>query len=637
MYAAISGRSRTISRFVTTYFNSNRLKVRSASSGISHAPPETLRDGERGVTETQTPGIRKPGTRSCSESSRRVHRDRTRRNEVFSCAVGWPASCVEGGSVADAELGVGLAEAVEQVRVELEDAIKRGEGSSVAFETGPVEMEFEVVFAASGGGDVGFACGLSTSRPAATSSQNVDEPLEDRVATGGPCNRKQVAHRGTRRPVIGSDDGPVPRRAYPAAPSTGDGPPFRFGSGYVVRQGQVLTAAHVLVAADPNLAVDELDTVHVGDRCSIATWDALKLATTADDIHWIDATVSAVDPASDVAVIAVEGIGDGMPPVRFGRLDGEEPVRWSAVGFPNAGLTEQGDSPSRAWGDVDAVTNEFDERLGMTVRSREPGLMTWRASGWAGLSGAAVFVNAYPHRSRRRGHATLRAQPHWRAHHTGAPARRRCPSVRGPGDRADRGRDMPVAGETGYCARRRRPSVRRGGRVARPRRTAPVVARHAARRAAHHQRRRPSGHREERGRGQGPCRLRTARSCTAPLEDLDGLVYLSPRTGVAALTPAHVYESIATLAEPEEANNWLAMWDHLQLEAFSSLWSTLRHRRVVVVLDHLDDLQNQRNPGTHRQRSGCVAGVGRPLTPHPPRVVTTSRQRLKLPPELLRA
>ena len=58
--------------------------------------------------------------------------------------------------MADAELGVGLAEAVEQVRVELEDAIKRGEGSSVAFETGPVEMEFEVAFAASGGGDVGF-------------------------------------------------------------------------------------------------------------------------------------------------------------------------------------------------------------------------------------------------------------------------------------------------------------------------------------------------------------------------------------------------------------------------------------------------------------------------------------------------
>ena len=56
----------------------------------------------------------------------------------------------------DAELGVGLAEAVEQVRVELEDAIKRGEGSSVAFETGPVEMEFNVAFTAAGGGAASF-------------------------------------------------------------------------------------------------------------------------------------------------------------------------------------------------------------------------------------------------------------------------------------------------------------------------------------------------------------------------------------------------------------------------------------------------------------------------------------------------
>ncbi len=53
----------------------------------------------------------------------------------------------------DAELGVGLAEAVEQVRSELEVAINRGAASSVAFEAGPVEMEFDVAFSASGGGD----------------------------------------------------------------------------------------------------------------------------------------------------------------------------------------------------------------------------------------------------------------------------------------------------------------------------------------------------------------------------------------------------------------------------------------------------------------------------------------------------
>ena len=40
--------------------------------------------------------------------------------------------------------GVGLADAIKQVRAELEEAIKEGAGSSVAFRAGTVEMEFEV-------------------------------------------------------------------------------------------------------------------------------------------------------------------------------------------------------------------------------------------------------------------------------------------------------------------------------------------------------------------------------------------------------------------------------------------------------------------------------------------------------------
>ena len=53
------------------------------------------------------------------------------------------------------------------------------------------------------------------------------------------------------------------------------------------------------------------------------------------------------------------------------------------------------------------------------------------------------------------------------------------------------------------------------------------------------------------------------------------LVYLSTRTGVAALTPSHVYESIATLAEPDEAERLARLWDNMQLDAFPSLWSAL--------------------------------------------------------------
>ena len=52
--------------------------------------------------------------------------------------------------------GIGLAVAIGQVRAELERAISDGEHSSVAFRAGPVELEFEVAFARTGGVDGGF-------------------------------------------------------------------------------------------------------------------------------------------------------------------------------------------------------------------------------------------------------------------------------------------------------------------------------------------------------------------------------------------------------------------------------------------------------------------------------------------------
>lgn len=53
-------------------------------------------------------------------------------------------------------IGVGLADAIGQVRAELERAIKDGENSTVAFRAGPVELEFEVAFTRTGGVDGGF-------------------------------------------------------------------------------------------------------------------------------------------------------------------------------------------------------------------------------------------------------------------------------------------------------------------------------------------------------------------------------------------------------------------------------------------------------------------------------------------------
>ena len=53
-------------------------------------------------------------------------------------------------------VGVGLADAINQVRAELEQAIKDGQGSPVAFRAGPVELEFEVAFTKTGGVNGGF-------------------------------------------------------------------------------------------------------------------------------------------------------------------------------------------------------------------------------------------------------------------------------------------------------------------------------------------------------------------------------------------------------------------------------------------------------------------------------------------------
>lgn len=53
-------------------------------------------------------------------------------------------------------VGVGLADAIGQVRAELEQAIRDGEESPVKFRAGPVELEFEVAFTRAGGVSGGF-------------------------------------------------------------------------------------------------------------------------------------------------------------------------------------------------------------------------------------------------------------------------------------------------------------------------------------------------------------------------------------------------------------------------------------------------------------------------------------------------
>jgi hypothetical protein len=57
--------------------------------------------------------------------------------------------------MADDEVGVGLADAIANIRRELERATVEGHNSVIGFEPGPVELEFEVGFQTTTEGEAG--------------------------------------------------------------------------------------------------------------------------------------------------------------------------------------------------------------------------------------------------------------------------------------------------------------------------------------------------------------------------------------------------------------------------------------------------------------------------------------------------
>lgn len=158
-------------------------------------------------------------------------------------------------------------------------------------------------------------------------------------------------------------------------PASGGGGRFTFGSGYLVAPGRVLTAAHVLIAPDRHRPTTK------GQFCEVLF--------PQDNESWVPSQVFWIDPERDVAVVDVEA-GTGLEPVRWGRVEGDEPLMWSAIGFPVASLDEAGRQPEHAWGETSAITQRPAQKLGLTVNSRHV-RSSARGSGWAGLSGAAVF------------------------------------------------------------------------------------------------------------------------------------------------------------------------------------------------------------------------------------------------------
>jgi hypothetical protein len=151
---------------------------------------------------------------------------------------------------------------------------------------------------------------------------------------------------------------------------------YGFGSGYVIAPGLVLTAAHVL---EPQKGTP----AEKAQPCEVRAWRSAV---------WSPALVHWVDPALEVAVVmcATCALPGG---VQWGRLTGVHHVDWTAVGFPVASVEDTGRQAEQAWGEASPLSAAESGRLALTVTSREAEDVTPGQSGWAGLSGAAVFCN----------------------------------------------------------------------------------------------------------------------------------------------------------------------------------------------------------------------------------------------------
>jgi hypothetical protein len=156
---------------------------------------------------------------------------------------------------------------------------------------------------------------------------------------------------------------------------------YRFGTGYVVAPGTVLTAAHVL---------GPLGTVPGAPACEVLPVGANPVT------GWLASARVAVDTTTDLACVTVADLAPDVPTVSWGQLGpNATPVAWTAIGYPAAGNTAAGRQKETVWGEVSPASERDAGRLALVLRSRPAADTTTSTgaarSGWSGLSGAAVF------------------------------------------------------------------------------------------------------------------------------------------------------------------------------------------------------------------------------------------------------
>ena len=167
-----------------------------------------------------------------------------------------------------------------------------------------------------------------------------------------------------------------------AAPLASGGNRYRLGSGYLIADGLVLTAAHALEPAE-----------------GVPAQTGQQAKAQAIGGSWRPATVAWVDDNRDVAVLSCPELVAGAD-VRWGRLTGPDLVDWGAVGFPVASADDQaGRQAEHAFGRTSPISERAAGKLALSLESREPTGGNLGAaddsSPWAGLSGAAVFCGDY--------------------------------------------------------------------------------------------------------------------------------------------------------------------------------------------------------------------------------------------------
>lgn len=164
-----------------------------------------------------------------------------------------------------------------------------------------------------------------------------------------------------------------PERVVQVRTPGGIGSKYRFGSGYLVADGLILTARHVLVRPES----DQGARPEPGQRCEISFGR-----------EWLPAVLEAAGDI-DAAVLRTDH-GSARSRAGWAHLAGSDPLHWYAVGYPYASMNGQRRDREQAFGWVAPLTGDGDW-LGLTVKSRAPRTAGTAKTGWAGLSGAAVI------------------------------------------------------------------------------------------------------------------------------------------------------------------------------------------------------------------------------------------------------